>query len=107
MSELGLNLGYTVKYYPLPSGVPLSRPNTDTVYFVIKQHCLGMNEFTKPFLGIFLNIYKYIYEREKSDQSPLFWSPVLPDRQNGENHEPSGSMKMMCSILGTYTNLSI
>ena len=39
MSVLGLEVGYTVKYNPLPSGkglyltiYPLSRPNTDTVY---------------------------------------------------------------------------
>ena len=56
MSVLGLNFGYTVKYNPLPSGVPLasplgtpssqglyltvypqSRPNTDTLLHV--GHC--------------------------------------------------------------------
>ena len=35
MSVLGLDLGYSVKYNPLPEGVPvypLSRHNTDTEY---------------------------------------------------------------------------
>ena len=54
MSVLGLDSGCTVKYNPLPSGVPLgtpsgkglyltvypsSRPNTDTVQEFWKQHC--------------------------------------------------------------------
>ena len=45
MSVLGLDSGYTVKYNPLPSGVPsgkglyltlypLSHPNTDTLEFI-------------------------------------------------------------------------
>ena len=52
MSVLGQDLGYTVKYNPLPSGkglyltvYPSSRPNTDTVCLAILGYihgCFGL-----------------------------------------------------------------
>ena len=60
MSVLGLDLGYTVKYNPLPSGkglyltvYPSSRPNTDTVsdavysssYSTVKTIVIGTTIF--------------------------------------------------------------
>ena len=69
LSVFGLNLGYTVKFNPLPSGVPsgfalgnsfrqglyvtvypLSRPNTDTFSITKKDNI----ESKFPFLGVIL-----------------------------------------------------